>query len=92
MPTNLNALIRYKTINSCLTGYKKKWTMDELIDACSEAMGEYRGIYKRISKRTIQDDIRIMRSEILGFNAPLEYGNGTYFYSDPHYSIFNITI
>lgn len=46
------------------------------------------GITKGISKRTVQGDIQIMRSDKLGYNAPIEtYGNGYYRYSDPDYSI-----
>ena len=90
MPSNLNALIRYKTINSCLHGGKRKWSIDELIEKCSEALAEYRGIYRQISERTIRDDIRVMRSEILGFSAPIQQDRGLYFYSDPAYSILTV--
>jgi hypothetical protein len=92
MPANLNALIRYKTINSCLYGGTRRWSINELIDACSNALSESRGRYGRISERTIRDDIRVMRSEILGFNAPIKQIAGLYFYGDPHYSIMSIGI
>lgn len=92
MPANLNALVRYKTINSCLYGGRRKWAIDELIDACSEALGESRGRYERISERTIRDDIRVMRSDILGFNAPIRQERGLYFYDDPGYSIMSVGI
>lgn len=92
MPANLNALIRYKTINSCLKGGRRKWSIGELIDACSDALAESRGRYESVSERTIRDDIRVMRSDILGFNAPIEQNKGLYFYSDPGYSILSISI
>jgi hypothetical protein len=92
MPSNLNALIRYKTINSCLYGGVRRWSIAELIDACSGALMESRGRYTRISERTIRDDIRIMRSEILGFNAPIKQKEGLYYYSDPKYSIMSAGI
>lgn len=92
MPANLNALIRYKTINSCLFGGKRKWTIQELQDACSEALAESRGRYEGISERTIRDDIRVMRSDILGFNAPIVQEKSLYFYSDPQFSILNLRI
>ena len=38
MPINLNNLIRYRTIDNCLRNRYKKWTLDDLIDACSEAL------------------------------------------------------
>lgn len=87
MPANLNALIRYKTIDSLL-GTGRKYTLDELIEHCSEAIAEAKGENKSVSKRTIQDDIRIMRSDILGFKAPIRARFGKYFYSDRDYSIF----
>lgn len=91
MPSNLNALIRYKTINSCLYGGRRKWSLDELIDRCSEALTEYRGRKNSVSERTIRDDIRVMRSEILGFNAPIRQKDGLYYYDDPYYSILSIS-
>ena len=92
MPANLNALIRYKTINSCLFGGKRRWSVDELRERCSEALAEDRGRYAGVSERTIRDDIRVMRSDILGFNAPIKQEGGLYFYSDPGYSILSIRI
>ena len=92
MPANLNALIRYKTINSCLYGGKRKWSIQDLIEACSEALGESRGRYNRISERTLRDDLRVLKSDILGFNAPIEQEKGLYFYSDPQFSILTLKI
>ena len=92
MPANLNALIRYKTINSCLYGGRKKYNIQELIDACSDALNESRGRGVSISERTLRDDLRVMRSDILGFNAPIEQKKGLYFYSDPRYTILSVGI
>ena len=92
MPSNLNALIRYKTIDKCLSNPYRKWSIDDLIEACSSALKEYRGIYTRISERTLREDLRIMRSDILGFNAPIVQQDGNYSYEDPDYSIFNVSI
>jgi hypothetical protein len=92
MPSNLNALIRYKTIDRCLSNPYRKWSIDDLIEACSSALKEYRGIYTRISERTIREDLRILRSDILGFNAPIVQKEGNYAYEDPEYSIFKVSI
>ena len=54
MPVSRNALIRYKTIDNCLRNRFRRWTLDDLIEACSEALAEYEGIYRGISRRTIQ--------------------------------------
>jgi len=92
MPTNLNALIRYKQIDACLKNLYVKCTIERLREVCSEAMGEHRGIYKLVSERTIRDDIRVMRSNILGFNAPIEFEDGKYIYTDKDYSIFKTPV
>jgi len=92
MPANLNALIRYKQIDQCLRNRFADCTIRRMQDACSDALAEYRGVYKLVSERTIRDDIRVMRSEMLGFNAPIVFGDGRYFYSDPDYSIFKTPI
>ena len=87
MPINRNALIRYKTIDNCLRRRHVKWTLDDLITACSDALYEYTGVDKIISRRTIQLDIQMMRSGSLGAPAPIEvYENRYYRYKDPDYS------
>lgn len=49
---------------------------------------EMEGIAKGISIRTVQGDIQLMRSDKLGYNAPIEvYDNKYYRYADPDYSI-----
>lgn len=88
MPVNRHALIRYKTIDTCLRNPYRRWTLEDLVDACSDALYEYEGIDKGISKRTVQMDIQMMRSEKLGYNAPIVvYDNRYYKYDDPGYSI-----
>ncbi|MEM6346914.1 MAG: WYL domain-containing protein [Bacteroidota bacterium] len=93
MPANRNALIRYKTIDNCLRNRFRKWTLDDLIDACSDALYEYEGIDKGVSRRTVQMDIQMMRSEKLGYNAPIVVVEKKYYtYEDPDYSITNIPL
>jgi predicted DNA-binding transcriptional regulator YafY len=90
MPVNRNALIRYKTIDTCLRNRYRRWTLEDLIDACSDALYEYEGIDKGIGRRTVQMDIQMMRSEKLGYNAPIVvYDNKYYTYEDEDYSITN---
>jgi len=92
MPANLNALIRYKAIDRRLRNRFSPCSIRQLQEVCSEALGEFRGIYKKVSERTIRDDLRVMRSEILGFNAPIVCEGGFYSYNDPNYSIFGVSI
>ncbi len=93
MASNKNALIRYKTIDLCLRNRYKRWVLDDLIEACSDALYEYEGKDVYVSKRTIQLDIQMMRSDKLGYNAPIEvYDRKYYRYSDEDYSIMNIPV
>ena len=93
MSSNKNALIRYKTIDNCLRNRTKLWTLEDLIDACSDALYEYEGKYDLVSKRTVQLDIQNMRSEKLGYNAPIEvFQKKFYKYSEPDFSIKNIPV
>ena len=93
MPVNKNALIRYKTIDRCLRNKYRKWTLDDLVDACSDALYDMEGITNGVSTPTVQGDLHIMRSDKLGYYAPIEvYDNKYYRYSDPEYSITNSPI
>ncbi|WP_373551464.1 helix-turn-helix transcriptional regulator [Haliscomenobacter sp.] len=93
MPVNRNALIRYKTIDACLRRRNRKWTLEDLEEACSDALYEYEGIRKGVSRRSIQLDLQMMRSEKLGYNAPIIVVDKKYYtYEDPDYSIANIPL
>ena len=61
MPANKNALIRYKTIDNCLRNHYHRWTLEDLVNACSDALYEFEGINKGVSLRTVQGDIQMMR-------------------------------
>ena len=88
MPANKNALIRYKTIDNCLRNTYRRWTLDDLVAACSDALYHMAGITKGVCARTVQMDIQIMRSDKLGYNAPIEVYDRIYYrYADPDYSI-----
>lgn len=93
MALNKNALIRYKTIDKCLQNGYRQWTLEDLIEACSDALYEYEGRSINVSKRTIQLDIQMMRSDKLGYNAPIEvYDRKYYRYADAGYSMTDIPL
>lgn len=93
MPANRNALLRYKTIDKCLRNRYRKWTLEDLIEACSEVLYDYEGIDKGVSRRTVQMDIQLMRSDKLGYHAPIVVVDKKYYtYEDPEYSITNIPL
>ena len=88
MATNKNALIRYRTIDKCLQNRTRRWTLEDLIDACSEALYEFEGKHSNVSIRTVQLDLQVMRSNKLGYNAPITvYHKKYYTYQDEQYSI-----
>ncbi|MEM6633694.1 MAG: phytanoyl-CoA dioxygenase, partial [Bacteroidota bacterium] len=93
MALNKNALIRYRTIDKCLQNPYRRWTLEDLIEACSESLYEYEGKQVNVSRRTVQLDIQNMRSEKLGYNAPIEvYDRKFYRYADPNYSLTDLPI
>lgn len=92
MPVNLNALLRYKTINDCLRNKFISCDINYLITKCSEAVSDKIGMETSVSERTIRNDIKVLRSDILGFEAPIICNNGVYSYADSEYSIFNTAI
>ena len=88
MPANRNALLRYRTIDRCLRNRARRWTLDDLIAAVSDALYEYEGRDVDISRRTVQLDLQAMRSDKLGYRAPIEvYERKYYRYADPDYAI-----
>lgn len=93
MALNKNALIRYKTIDKCLQNSYRQWTLNDLIEACSNVLYEYEGREINVSKRTVQLDIQMMRSDKLGYNAPIVvYNKKFYKYEDDDYSITDIPL
>lgn len=93
MAQNKNALIRYKTIDKCLQNKYRTWTLEDLIAGVSNALFEYEGKENPVSKRTLQLDIQLMRSEKLGYNAPIVvYDKKYYKYEDDEFTITDIPL
>lgn len=93
MPLNRSTLIRISTIDKCLQNRYRRWTIDDLIDACSDALAEYEGRSNRVSRRTFQNDLALMRSDRLGYNAPIVVRDNKYYeYDDPEYSITHLPL
>lgn len=92
MPVNRNTLLRYKTIDRMLRKGRKV-TLDELIEACNDALYETNG-YGEVSRRTIQHDIQEMRySQALGYYAPIKVVDKKYYkYDEYGYTITQIPI
>ncbi len=92
MPINRNVLMRIRTIDACLRRRNRRWTLEDLRKACEEALYDFEGI-SGISSRTVQRDIELMRSDKLGYNAPIEVVDRKYYIcSDPEYSITELPL
>ena len=91
MPTNKNAQLRYQILDRCFSNRHRRYTIDDLVDAVNDALGDMYGT--EVSIRQIRDDIKYMRDRV-SYDAPIEAikfdGKKCYYtYSDPHFSIFN---
>ena len=92
MATNKHATIRYHALDRCFSNYGRKFFMENLIDACNEALYEFSGTDNGIKRRQVFDDINFMQSE-QGWNIELEKfkeGRRVYYrYADKNFSIKN---
>lgn len=82
--------IRYQTLNRCFRNKYKRYYIDDLIEACSDAIYEYCGKEIGCSRRTILDDINFMESDA-GWQIELERvrdGHKVYYrYKDQDFTI-----
>lgn len=93
MPVNRATLIRISTIDRCLQNRYRRWTINDLIDACTDALAEFEGRSNPVSRRTFQNDLALMRSDRLGYNAPIVVRDNKYYeYDDPDYSITHLPL
>ncbi len=92
MATNKHAIIRYQTLDKCFRNPGRIYYIEDLVEACNDAIYEYSGIEDGVKKRQIFEDIRFMESE-QGWNIPLDHirdGHKIYFrYEDMNFSINN---
>ncbi len=92
MATNKHAIIRYQTLDKCFRNPGRIYYIDDLIEACNNAIYEYSGIEDGVKRRQVLDDIKFMESE-QGWNIPLAHirdRNRVYFrYEDIRFSINN---
>jgi predicted DNA-binding transcriptional regulator YafY len=95
MATNKHALIRFKALDKCFRNTGRQYFMEDLIEACSQAIYDYSGISTTLSRRQIFDDITYMESED-GYRIELKRlksGKKVYYrYSDPNFSIDNLPL
>ncbi len=92
MPTNKNALLRYIVLDRCFRNRYGKYNIKKLTEEVTKALKDINHKDAHISIRTIQNDIKFMKS-LNGHDAPVEIyreGRAVYYrYSDTSFSIFN---
>ena len=92
MPDSKRALLRYETIDRCLSDTRKVYNIDDLLNACNDEI--YRCYCEgSIEKRQLYKDLEYMKEH---FNAPIEsvrVGRRAIIrYSNPDFSIWNRTL
>lgn len=99
MPINKHALIRYRTLDKCFSNFARRYYIEDLIQACNDALYQHTGKDKYadplnpgISRRQILVDIDFMESDA-GWGALIDRvkdGRRVYYrYEDPKYTINN---
>jgi predicted DNA-binding transcriptional regulator YafY len=92
MATNKHATIRYHALDRCFSNFGRRFFIEDLIEACNEAIYDFAGITDGIKRRQVFDDITFMESD-QGWAIPLERikdGRRVFYrYSDRSFSIKN---
>ena len=92
MSDNKHALIRYETIDRCLSNTREVYHLQELLNACNDEIIRCYG-EGGIEKRQLYKDLEYMKEH---FDAPIESvrdGRSTIIqYSDPNFSIKDRTL
>ena len=92
MATNKHATLRYHTLDRCFSNHGRRFFIEDLVNACNEAIHDFTGISDGVRKRQVFDDITFMESEH-GWSIPLERlkeGKRVFYrYSDRSFSIKN---
>ncbi|MCH4148009.1 MAG: WYL domain-containing protein [Prevotella sp.] len=88
MATNKNAIIRYYALDRCFKNTGRRHYIEDLIEACNDAIFQYTGKEEGVHRHQVYNDINFMEEQ---WDIPLERlkdGRRTYFrYSDPSFTI-----
>ena len=90
MATNKHAIIRYQALDKCFRNTGRMFFIEDLVEACSEAILSVDSQCGGVNKRQVQYDIVFMESEA-GWSVPLakhKYGRRLFYrYEDADFSI-----
>ncbi len=90
MATNKNAQLRYQILDRCFSDFRRKYTIDDLIDAVNEKLYDLTG--REVSLRQIRADMEYMKDRV-SYDAPIKAypleGRKCYYrYENSEFSIF----
>jgi predicted DNA-binding transcriptional regulator YafY len=92
MPNSKHQIIRYQALDKCFRNNARRYFIEDLIEACKDAIYNFTGNPEGVQRRQIYDDIAFMQSED-GYAAPIEKSKDGrkvyYFYSDINFTINN---
>ncbi len=93
MATNKHAIIRYQTLDNCFRNTGRRYFMEDLMQACSEAIEKHTGFEVKISRRQIFGDITFMKENegyLIELDERCKDGKRVYYrYKDVNFSILN---
>lgn len=93
MATNKHAIIRYQTLDKCFRNTGRRYFIEDLMQACSEAIEKYTGFEVKISRRQIFGDITFMKENegyLIELDDRCKDGKRVYYrYKDVNFSILN---
>lgn len=71
MSVTKNALIRYHALDKCFSNFGRKFSNEDLLEACNNALYDYNFANEGIKKRQLFEDIKFMESS-QGWEIPLQ--------------------
>ncbi|WP_028904292.1 YafY family protein [Prevotella sp. P6B4] len=90
MPVDKQVLLRYQVLNDCFRNPYREYDIDDLVDACSEAMRGKLDMTAGVSKRTVQNDIANLQLPPYSIRLDETFYRGKkrlYRYTDTNYSL-----
>jgi predicted DNA-binding transcriptional regulator YafY len=90
MPVDKQVLLRYQVLNDCFRNPYREYDIDDLVDACSEAMRRKLDMTAGVSKRTVQNDIANLQLPPYSIRLDETFFRGKkrlYRYTDTNYSL-----
>lgn len=88
----MQQLVRYLTLDKCFRNFGKKYYIEDLVEACNDALYEMYPNCSGVKIRQVQEDIKFMedsKSYNIKLNRIVDGRRKYYRYEDPNFSIRN---